>query len=744
MRGCAAGAQGQGKAITSKGDKGQANGDQMMSTNSQGGFYISIQWGIHWLPLSKLHLPKLRGGLGIKATSLLSQAFLLKAHWRIISYPTGILHKFIGPKYKKDLPIPLSKSKVSNPSYCWTGICRAVATASDGYVWKLGNGKSISCCTDYWINGKAPKLRSSMESHAFSFPALTLPDGNWNPFAVFRFFDPCCAKEILASEPPNPVSDDFLYWKYTEDGVYTLKSGYCRLLNGSLSNLNSRMDSFPWKIAWSQHISAKFPIFVWRLIREILPCLSSLSRRGFSIRDTCVLCHSHPETLEHLFRLCPISQHVWRSSQLGIVTTSNLATSFKQWISDFVVYLHRHQSPNFKSLLYFQCVLLAIWKTRNAVIFQGNSINPDSMLTLAEHLFDIHSQRSPYPSFQTTRFLTVYPNACGVSTQCGVRPIRIFAAIFKTSHENCFTFTSSATQEELSFSVAVRGSTEFAAYAKSLRVCMDMLQSANFTHVAFTVTSKKLSSVLASSLPVLIHLFHCLTEMRLLLRKQKFWSVIMVYFKELHNKNLTYLAIVDLENDDGNSGTHFVTRQSLRSSKGEASIVDKRCFHAEMSLKFDLAKPYLSALYLLKSNFKTKIDQHLSFPLLRRRIIAGSVKWDSNNLKIYGESKHIPGYWEWTEDVLARFDDTLEASSLSSAVSASLYSYDKNVHVMRAFFEGWCSTTNTLQTREGELSISLWDLKMLGGLSIVQQELGHRAGQNSTLGTGGRPRGIKG
>ncbi|KAH9606326.1 hypothetical protein KSS87_023133 [Heliosperma pusillum] len=196
-------------------------------------------------------------------------------------------------------------------------------------------------------------------------------------------------------------------------------------------------------------------------------------------------------------------------------------------------------------------------------------------------------------------------------------------------------------------------------------------------------------------------------------------GVIMVYFKELCNKDLTYLAIVDRETDDGNSGTRFVTRQSLRSSKGEASVVDYRCFHAEMSLKFDLAKPDLSARYLLKCNLKTKIEQQPSFPLLRRRIIAGSVKWGSNNLKIYGESKHIPGYWEWTEDVLARFDDALEASSISSAINASLYSYDKNVHIMRAFFEGWCSTTNTLHTREGELSISLWDLKMLGGLSIV-------------------------
>ncbi|KAH9604686.1 hypothetical protein KSS87_012105, partial [Heliosperma pusillum] len=48
----------------------------------------------------------------------------------------------------------------------------------------------------------------------------------------------------------------------------------------------------------------------------------------------------------------------------------------------------------------------------------------------------------------------------------------------------------------------------------------------------------------------------------------------MVYFKELCNKDLTYLAIVDRETDDGNSGTRFVTRQSLRSFKGEASVVD--------------------------------------------------------------------------------------------------------------------------------------------------------------------------
>ncbi|KAK9750450.1 hypothetical protein RND81_02G197700 [Saponaria officinalis] len=52
------------------------------------------------------------------------------------------------------------------------------------------------------------------------------------------------------------------------------------------------------------------------------------------------------------------------------------------------------------------------------------------------------------------------------------------------------------------------------------------------------------------------------------------------------------------------------------------------------------------------------------------------------------------------------------------AVYASLYSYDRNEHIMRAFFKCYCVDTNTLHTEEGKLSISLWDLHKLGGLPI--------------------------
>ena len=38
---------------------------------------------------------------------------------------------------------------------------------------------------------------------------------------------------------------------------------------------------------------------------------------------------------------------------------------------------------------------------------------------------------------------------------------------------------------------------------------------------------------------------------------------------------------------------------------------------------------------------------------------------------------------------------------------------------MKAFYECWSSSTNTLYTLVGEISITPWDLSILGGLSYT-------------------------
>ncbi|KAL0349460.1 UNVERIFIED_CONTAM: hypothetical protein Sangu_1173800 [Sesamum angustifolium] len=99
-------------------------------------------------------------------------------------------------------------------------------------------------------------------------------------------------------------------------------------------------------------------------------------------------------------------------------------------------------------------------------------------------------------------------------------------------------------------------------------------------------------------------------------------------------------------------------------------------------------------------------------------IIEGDAKWDGD-LCFTGEFRYTKGYWEWTQDVLSRCGDRLRHLKIYDAVYASLFTYDHNSDIVKAFSEAWCPLTNTLLTSAREMSISLWDLHELVGLPMM-------------------------
>ncbi|KAL0308856.1 UNVERIFIED_CONTAM: hypothetical protein Sradi_5827900 [Sesamum radiatum] len=99
-----------------------------------------------------------------------------------------------------------------------------------------------------------------------------------------------------------------------------------------------------------------------------------------------------------------------------------------------------------------------------------------------------------------------------------------------------------------------------------------------------------------------------------------------------------------------------------------------------------------------------------------RRIIEGKAKW--GDVQFAGGFRYIKGFWEWTEDILSRCEHKLVAAQVYDSVYASVFTYDHNSDVIKAFCEAWCPSTNTLLTSFGELSISLWDLHTLTGLPM--------------------------
>ncbi|KAL7116689.1 hypothetical protein ACP275_03G020400 [Erythranthe tilingii] len=124
-----------------------------------------------------------------------------------------------------------------------------------------------------------------------------------------------------------------------------------------------------------------------------------------------------------------------------------------------------------------------------------------------------------------------------------------------------------------------------------------------------------------------------------------------------------------------------------------------------------------SRVLLLRSSLHDEKTKPVDFILPHRPFSfkGGSWKIPPSN---FGEVSFHVGYWEWTEDVLGHYADTLRQAKMYAAVHASLFTYVCNKKVLRGFLELWCPSTNTLHTANGELSISLWDIRGLCGLPI--------------------------
>nr|GMC69504.1 ABC transporter G family member 11 [Ipomoea batatas] len=114
-----------------------------------------------------------------------------------------------------------------------------------------------------------------------------------------------------------------------------------------------------------------------------------------------------------------------------------------------------------------------------------------------------------------------------------------------------------------------------------------------------------------------------------------------------------------------------------------------------------------------------------TFPSLGKRILDGEVSW-SNHLNFDGEFSFTKGYWEWAEDILSHYGKVLRKGSIYDVVYASLLTYDRNTSIIQAFCETWCPLTNTLVTSQGEVTISLRDLHILGGLPLLGEAYDER------------------
>ncbi|KAM1606964.1 hypothetical protein ACFX1Z_027601 [Malus domestica] len=200
----------------------------------------------------------------------------------------------------------------------------------------------------------------------------------------------------------------------------------------------------------------------------------------------------------------------------------------------------------------------------------------------------------------------------------------------------------------------------------------------------------------------------------------------MVFFKCFKSNTITILV---KEGDSQDKGTTLKLYTSLTGPKVLALLAKDNSMHikswsSEVSWEVVYSvqpntkkNAYTSRVLILNPSHHARYNHLASFKLIGDHIRSGSMAWNGT-LSTTGEAVFDEFYWEWLEDVLSRSKDVLTNVGLYHAVYASLFSYDHHPSIIRAFFEHWCSATNTLHTAQRKISISLWNPHRIGGLPI--------------------------
>lgn len=96
-----------------------------------------------------------------------------------------------------------------------------------------------------------------------------------------------------------------------------MRSGYHKLLETRVmpsiqhSQCSHVINPAVWKLIWSTKAMPKVLHFLWKACSNCLPTMANLFVKKVANSPLCPICHEFPESIEHVFFLCPWVRGVW-------------------------------------------------------------------------------------------------------------------------------------------------------------------------------------------------------------------------------------------------------------------------------------------------------------------------------------------------------------------------------------------------------------------------------------------------
>ncbi len=188
-----------------------------------------------------------------------------------------------------------------------------------GAVWRVGDGKSINIWNQRWLlEDNHRKVISSPPAVLLSstISELMIPNSQqWDFALIDHIFQPYDASAIKNIPLSSQASKDRLYWLGSNNGQYSVKTGYRFLVEDELKTMPSSSSTEQMntirKSVWSLQVPRKIQMFMWRALKDSLPTKLNLKRRHILKDPVCELCQSTTEDILHMVWRCPQVQAAW-------------------------------------------------------------------------------------------------------------------------------------------------------------------------------------------------------------------------------------------------------------------------------------------------------------------------------------------------------------------------------------------------------------------------------------------------
>ncbi|XP_026459047.1 uncharacterized protein LOC113359669 [Papaver somniferum] len=193
------------------------------------------------------------GGLGFRDLKSLNVALLARSTWRLCKEEIQLWDRALKAKHFADSSLLHATTK-KNSTWAWKSLHVTVDFIKQFSFWQVGDGKIIHIWLDKWI----------------------LRHEKWRLFMLF--FQPDVAAKTVQIRIPQKSKDN-LVWTLTNNGLFSVKSAYNKLMELKLSSQHDYgIEKSIWKRLWKLKNDSKIKLFLWKCLTDSVSTSERLQR----------------------------------------------------------------------------------------------------------------------------------------------------------------------------------------------------------------------------------------------------------------------------------------------------------------------------------------------------------------------------------------------------------------------------------------------------------------------------------